>query len=240
MSVASGLDEVRARIARATRAAGRPEGSVRLIAVSKLQTAEAVREAYQRGQRDFGENYVQELLEKARALGDLVDVRWHLIGHLQRNKARKITDLVSSVHSVDSAELAIELGKRATAVAAQRAQKFGPEQARIQILIEVNIASEPQKGGLEPRALAPVLDCVEQQRSLALRGLMCVPPLTEDPADARPYFDSLVALQREHGGPARLPELSMGMTSDLEQAIAAGATSVRVGTAIFGARAKLG
>jgi pyridoxal phosphate enzyme (YggS family) len=236
MSVASGLSDVRARIERATRAAGRPEGSVRLIAVSKLQTAEAVREAHQLGQRDFGENYVQELLEKAEALSDLLDLRWHLIGHLQRNKARKIAGIVNSVHSIDSAELVAELGKRATATAQERARRFGSDQARLQILIEVNIASEAQKGGVVRAALGTVLECVEKEPSLSLRGLMCVPPATDDPADARPYFDQLAALRREHGGATRLPELSMGMTSDLEQAIAAGATWVRVGTAIFGAR----
>lgn len=239
MNIAEGLADVRARIERAARAAGRPGDRVRLIAVSKLQPADAVREAYHLGQRDFGENYVQELLEKAEALRDLVDLRWHLIGHLQRNKARKIAGIVSSVHGVDSVELAAELGKRAAGAADERARKFGAERARLQVLIEVNIASEAQKGGVERDALGAVLDRVQNEPSLSLCGLMCVPPVTENPEGARPYFEQLAALQREHGGAARLPELSMGMTSDLEPAIAAGATWVRVGTAIFGARGPL-
>jgi pyridoxal phosphate enzyme (YggS family) len=236
MSVAQGLIQVRDRIERAVRAAGREPGSVRLLAVSKLQPAQAIREAYQLGQRDFGENYVQELLEKASALSDLADVRWHLIGHLQRNKARKVAPLATAVHSVDSLELVAELGKRVAAAAAERAQSLGPERARLEISIEVSIAGEAQKSGAIEAELADLLDAVEKEPSLRLRGLMCVPPVTETPEAARPYFERLAALRREHGGEARLPELSMGMTSDLEPAIAAGATCVRVGTAIFGAR----
>ena len=236
MSVTQGLGEVRERIERAVLAAGRAPGSVRLLAVSKLQPAEAIREAYQLGQRDFGENYVQELLEKAASLRELRDVRWHLIGHLQRNKARKVAPLATAVHSVDSLELVAELGKRVAAAAEERAQTLGPERVRLEISIEVSIASEAQKSGAAISELGPLLDAVEKEPSLWLRGLMCVPPVTESPDGARPYFERLAALREEHGGEARLPELSMGMTSDLEPAIAAGATSVRVGTAIFGAR----
>jgi pyridoxal phosphate enzyme (YggS family) len=238
MSIAQGLLEVRERIARATAAAGRSPNSVRLLAVSKRQPPGAIREAYQLGQRDFGENYVQELSEKAEALADLPDLRWHLIGHLQRNKARKVVASASGVHSVDSIELAAELGKRAAQALDERALRFGSERARLETLIEVSIAGEAQKGGVAQAELAELLSAVEREPALLLRGLMCVPPVTEQPEQALPYFERLASLRDEHGGNARLPELSMGMTFDLEPAIAAGATWVRVGTAIFGARAQ--
>ena len=227
MSIASGLNDVRARLSAAALAAGRDLGSVKLIAVSKLQPAAAVREAYAEGQRDFGENYVQELVQKAEQLRDLPELRWHLIGHLQRNKARLVVPLVSMVHTVDTAELALELSKRFANVA----------QGRLAVLVEVSIAGEEQKHGVAPEDLAELLTRIEALPALALAGLMCVPPFTEDPAAARPFFDELARLRELHGGARRLPELSMGMTHDLEQAVRAGATCVRVGTAIFGARA---
>jgi pyridoxal phosphate enzyme (YggS family) len=226
MSIATALGEVRARIRAAALASARPADSVTLIAVSKLQPAEAVREAYAAGQRDFGENYVQELVQKAEALRDLSELRWHLIGHLQRNKAKQVVGLVSLVHTVDSLELARELAKRQSGVGSEP----------LPVLIEVGIAGEAQKHGAAPAELAELCAGIEALSALRLRGLMCVPPLTDDPAKARPHFDALVALRERHGGAARLPELSMGMTRDLEHAIAAGATLVRVGTAIFGAR----
>ncbi len=208
-------------------AAGRDPETVKLVAVSKTHPAEAVREAYAEGQRDFGENYVQELLQKAEALRDLPDLRWHLIGHLQRNKARQVAGLISMLHTVDTAELALELSKRVAGAAPGR---------RLEVLVEVSIAGEAQKHGAAPEELAELLAAIEALPTLSLRGLMCVPPLTEDPAGARPFFEHLVGLREQHGGAERLPELSMGMTQDLEQAVAAGATLVRVGTAIFGTR----
>lgn len=226
-TIAEALQGVRARIEAAARAAGRDPASVKLVAVSKTHPASAVREAYEAGQRDFGENYVQELVEKAEALRDLPDVRWHLIGHLQRNKAKQVAPLVSLLHTVDGLELSRELDKRVTAAAPGRV---------LPVLVEVSIAGEEQKHGVAPEALAELLQGIEALPALKLRGLMCVPPFTEAPEDARPHFERLVRLQREHGGASRLPELSMGMTHDLEQAVAAGATWVRVGTAIFGAR----
>jgi PLP dependent protein len=207
--------------------AERAPDSVRLIAVSKLQPAEAVREAYAAGQRDFGENYVQELVQKAEALRDLPELRWHLIGHLQRNKAKQIVELVSLLHTVDSLELARELAKRFSSAVTDR---------RLPVLVEVSIAGEAQKHGAAPQDLTELCAGIEALPALELRGLMCVPPFTEDPAGARPHFDALARLRELHGGARRLPELSMGMTHDLEQAVAAGATQVRVGTAIFGAR----
>lgn len=227
MSIARALREVQNRIAAAARESGRDPAQVRLVAVSKTQPAEAVREAYAAGQRDFGENYVQELVQKAEQLRDLPELRWHFIGHLQRNKAKAVAGLVWRVHSVDSLELARELDKRL----AQQSPA-----SPLKVLVEVSIAGEAQKHGAAPEELAPLLDGIAALPNLALAGLMCVPPLDEDAAAARPFFDRLVALQGQLGGSARLPELSMGMTQDLEQAIAAGATWVRVGTAIFGAR----
>lgn len=228
MSIQAALSEVLGRIEAAARAAGREPQSVRLIAVSKTQPAEAVREAYAAGQRDFGENYVQELVQKAEALRDLPDLRWHLIGHLQRNKAKQVAGLVSMLHTVDSVELGRELAKRRAAAGLHEP---------LPVLVEVSIAGEEQKHGVAPSQLGELLDGLAAQPELRLRGLMCVPPFTADPAQARPHFDALLRLRDQHGGAQRLPELSMGMTHDLEHAVAAGATLVRVGTAIFGARA---
>lgn len=222
--VAQRLEQVKERIRLAAVAAGRDPGSVRLLAVTKTKPAEAVRAAWAAGQRDFGENYVQELLQKAEACADLEGICWHVIGHLQRNKVRHALRVASVVHTVDSVRLAEELGKRAS-----------PER-KVTALVEVNVGGEAQKAGCTPAELGAVLDAIEAQPTLRLVGLMTVPPHTEDPAGARPYFDELVRLRDAHGGVERLPELSMGMTHDLEHAIAAGATIVRVGTAIFGER----
>lgn len=227
MSIAAALHSVRQRMFQAAEAAGRAPESVKLIAVSKRQSAQAVREAYAAGQRDFGENYVQELAQKAEELADLPDLRWHFIGNLQRNKARKVVSIARLVHTVDSVELAAELSKRFSGAGA--GEQLG-------VLVEVSIAGEKQKHGVAPADLAELLAGIEALPALALRGLMCVPPVTEDPAQARPFFERLYQLREEHGGAGRLPELSMGMTHDLEQAIWAGATLTRVGTAIFGAR----
>ncbi|HET9930392.1 MAG TPA: YggS family pyridoxal phosphate-dependent enzyme [Polyangiaceae bacterium] len=240
MSVKDELSKVRARIREATLAAGREANEVELIAVSKLQPSAAIREAYAAGQRDFGENYVQELCEKAAELRDLSEIRWHLIGHLQRNKAKKIAPLITAIHSVDSVELVLELGKRVAAAEAERRALLGAERARLDVLVEVSIAREAQKSGAAPEDVAKVIEAIEREPSLRLRGLMCVPPMSEQPEDARPHFEALVRLRDTLGGRAHLPELSMGMTADLEVAIAAGATSVRVGTAIFGQRPRPG
>lgn len=218
--------EQRARIERAARDAGRDPASVRLIAVSKTHPAAALRVAYELGQRDFGENYVQELLTKAEALADLPDLRFHLIGHLQRNKARLVAGLVSAVHTVDSVRLAQELGKRAAG------RPAGP----LPVLVEVNVGGEQAKSGCSSEELASLLAAIDAEPALQLRGLMTVPPYTEDAADSRPFFEQLRSLRDRHGGSERLPELSMGMSHDAEVAIAAGATWVRIGTALFGPR----
>lgn len=214
------LDEVRARIERAATAAGREPSTVRLVAVSKTKPASAIREAYAAGQRDFGENYAQELDQKARELADLTEIRWHFIGHLQSNKAKLVAPVAHLVHAVDSASLASALAKRAP--------------NRLGVLVEVNVGGEAEKHGVAPSEVGALLDAIEHEPNLELRGLMTMPP--HDLALARRAFEDLGALRDRHGGAARLPELSMGMSDDLEIAIACGATLVRVGTAIFGAR----
>jgi PLP dependent protein len=213
VSIRENLAAVRARIAKAG-------SSVKLVAVSKTKTIEAIREAYDEGQRDFGENYAQELVEKADALASL-DIRWHFIGHLQSNKAKLVAPRAALVHSVDSVSLAKELGKRAT--------------KKLPVLAEVNVAGEATKSGVSGADLEALLAAIEAQPNLQLAGLMTMPP-PGDLAVAKTSFDALRNLRDAHGGATRLPELSMGMTDDLEIAIACGATIVRVGTAIFGAR----
>jgi pyridoxal phosphate enzyme (YggS family) len=228
------LREVRARIDRAARAAGREPASVKLVAVSKTHAADAVREAYTAGQRAFGESYAQELAAKAEALADLTAIEWHFIGHLQTNKARLVARWAHVVHTVDSTVLARELGKRA---ARPDRRPAGGRGSALPVLVEVNVGGEAQKAGASPGDLEEVLQAVVSQASLELRGLMTLPP-AGDLASARRVFETLVSLRNLHGGPARLPELSIGMSDDLDIAIACGATIVRVGTAIFGPRAQ--
>ena len=216
---------VHERIARAARAAGRDPSSVKLVAVSKKQPASAVREAHRLGLRAFGENYAQELVSKAGETADLEGIEWHMIGHLQTNKARLVAPVVEMMHSVDSVYVAAELGKRAA--------KLGRV---VQALVEVNVAKDEAKTGCSPSELQGVIDAIRANPALELRGLMTMPPYAEDPAAARRFFAGLRALQTLHGGPSALPELSMGMSHDLEVAIGEGATMVRVGTAIFGER----
>jgi pyridoxal phosphate enzyme (YggS family) len=225
VSIAARLEEVRARIAAAALAAGRDASGIKLVAVSKTKTAEAIREAYAAGQRAFGENYAQELADKAERLADLRGIEWHFVGHLQTNKAKLVAKHAQVVEAVDSASLARELGKRV----AKEAR--GP----MPVLIEVNVGGEPQKAGAAPSEIAEVMDAVRAQEALVLRGLMTVPP-AGDANTARRAFDTLFTLRSLHGGAAALPELSMGMSADLDIAIACGATIVRVGTAIFGPR----
>jgi pyridoxal phosphate enzyme (YggS family) len=231
---------VQERIAQAAHTAGRDVKEVRLVAVSKTVGPEAVRRAYACGLRDFGENYVQELGKKAEALADLVDLRWHLIGHLQRNKVRHLVGVASLVHTVDSVDLATELGRRFVPGQLPTERRFEirsrPPSARLPVLVEVNLGGEAHKAGCAPEALATILAAIEAQPALELAGLMTVPPQTEHPEGALPVFERLCELRLQHGGPERLPELSMGMTHDLEVAVRAHATLVRVGSAIFGER----
>lgn len=249
--IAQRLESQRRRIAHAAESCGRSPDSVVLIAVSKKHPPSAIEAAYSAGQRDFGENYVQELVAKAEQLAHLPEIRWHMIGHLQSNKARFVAPLVERVHTISSAKLARELGARVAqrkrTVAASpdgtRARASGIEQELppssvlpLGVLVEVNVSGEESKSGCSPRELQQVLSAVDAQPYLRLCGLMTMPPASKDPGEARPYFDQLTALQEIHGGRGRLPELSMGMSGDAEVAIVAGATHVRIGTAIFGSR----
>jgi pyridoxal phosphate enzyme (YggS family) len=224
VGVAANLAGVRERIARACERAGRDPASVKLVAVSKVQPVEAIREALEAGQRAFGENYAQELREKAEAIGEGSGAEWHFLGALQTNKVKMVVGRVAVVHTCDRPSLAQELNKRAAAVGtAQR------------VLVEVNLAEEAQKGGIAPGALGSFLDTIGKLSALRCEGLMCIPPAEEDP---RKHFRRLRELRDELGGRTRLPELSMGMSADYEAAIEEGATIVRVGTAIFGERRK--
>jgi pyridoxal phosphate enzyme (YggS family) len=225
MSLAERLAAVHERIARAAHAAGRSPRDVKLIAVSKTKPVEAIREAYALGQRAFGENYAQELHAKAEALADLPELEWHFIGHLQTNKAKVAAKFAHVVHTVDSAVLARELGKRA-----------GKERTSpLEVLIEVKVGGEPQKAGASPGEIEEVMAAVRAQPSLVLRGLMTMPP-ADDADAARRTFETLALLRNLHGGAAVMPELSMGMSEDLEIAVGCGASYVRVGRAIFGER----
>jgi PLP dependent protein len=234
--VALGLNRVRAALGQALASAGRAPDSARLVAVSKFQPTSAIRAAYAEGQRDFGENYLQELEQKAAELSDLSDLRWHMIGHLQRNKARAVAPLASLIHTVHSLELVRELDKRASGVSLSETRAFIPGEPRLAVLVEVNVGGEAQKSGCAPEQLASVLQALDEATHLRSLGLMCVPPHTANPSGALPFFEQLSRLRDAHGGAARLPELSMGMSADLPYAVAAGATIVRVGSAIFGER----
>ncbi|HJL18517.1 MAG TPA: YggS family pyridoxal phosphate-dependent enzyme [Sandaracinaceae bacterium LLY-WYZ-13_1] len=219
--VADGLAAVRGRIARACARAGRDPASVRLVAVSKRHPPEAIREAFGAGQRLFGENYVQELMDKAEALEGLGALRWHFVGHLQRNKAKHVARIGAFVETVDSPRLARALDKRAA-----------HEGITLPVLLQVNVAGEARKSGCALDALDDLVAEARACEGLDVRGLMTIPPFADDPEAARPHFARLRALAATHG----LPELSMGMSGDLEVAVEEGATIVRVGTAIFGPR----
>jgi PLP dependent protein len=239
-SIAERIEEVRQHIAEAAARASRDPNQILLIAVSKLQPVEAMLQAYAAGIRDFGENYVQEAREKAEQLSHLPDLRIHLIGHLQRNKVKIAVATAAAIHTIDSERLAAEIGRQVQAEGACRRPPFCRSAAsgsdRLPVLVEVNVGGEAQKSGCAPSILREVLQAVEAQSGLLLSGLMTVVPWCDDPADTSPYFQRMAGLRNEHGGLERLPELSMGMTHDLMPAIAAGATMVRVGTAIFGER----
>jgi pyridoxal phosphate enzyme (YggS family) len=223
--VADNLAAVRERVEAAARRAGRDPSSVTLVAVSKRHGADSIREAVAAGHRDFGENYAQEFAQKVRELEGL-PVRWHYIGHLQTNKARLVASDAALVHTVDSAHLAAELDKRASAAG-----------RRLAVLIQVNVAGEEQKSGCEPEELPALLQSAGALTHLDVRGLMTMPPFW--PAErVRPFFAALRDLRDRHATDAcPLRELSMGMSEDFEAAIEEGATIVRVGTAIFGPRA---
>jgi PLP dependent protein len=217
MSVAENLVNVGEQIASAARAAGRDPTAVTLVAVSKMVPAERVREAMRAGHDLFGENYAQELRDKAR---ELEGARWHFIGPLQRNKVKYVVGVAELIHSVDSLALLDEI--------AARADKLGVVQ---RCLVQVNVGAEAQKSGCAPADVPALVRAFAARPSVRCEGLMCIPPEGVPP---RPFFDNLAKLASAEG----LGTLSMGMSGDFVEAIAAGATIVRVGTAIFGERPK--
>lgn len=221
----SRLAAVRKRITDAETRAGRPAGSVRLIAVSKTQPAEAIAEAYRLGQRDFGENYLQEALDKQAALNE-PGVVWHFIGPIQSNKTRAIAEHFDWVHSVDRLKVAERLS-------AQRPADKPP----LNICIQVNVSGETSKSGVDFSELPTLALAVRSLPNIRLRGLMAIPAPTEDPAAQHAAFRALRQAM-ENLALEGLDTLSMGMSDDLETAVAEGATLVRIGTAIFGARAR--
>jgi pyridoxal phosphate enzyme (YggS family) len=233
MSISENVSKVRDRIATAARRSGRPPEEITLMAVSKTQPAERIREAYKAGLIVFGENRVQEFACKLESLRDLPDAEWHLIGHLQTNKAAKAAEFFCAVDSVDSLKLAEKLDAAARSLG-----------KRLDVLVEINVGGETAKSGVAPDspALEELLVAAPRLEALAFRGLMTVPPFTEDPAGARPYFRKLRELRDTVAGrglPAvTFDQLSMGMSHDFEIAIEEGSTCVRVGTAIFGERIK--
>ena len=222
------LADVRARIARAAGRAGRDPASIRLVAVSKTFPADYVRAAADAGQIDFGENKVQEALAKMDETADL-PLQWHLVGHLQSNKARKAGARFDVVHSIDDAALIARLDEAAAAAG-----------RRVEVLVQVDLAGETTKYGAGQNELLSIFTAARTARAVQVSGLMLIPPAVEDPEQARPFFRRLRAVRdrlRDEGvEPAMLNELSMGMTHDFEVAIEEGATIVRIGTAIFGSR----
>ncbi len=220
--VAANWRAVLERVRTAAARTGRSGLPIEVVAVSKLQPTEAIRAAYAAGARAFGENYAQELRDKAAELADLPGLRWHAIGPLQTNKARYVARSAHVFHALDRQEVAEELSRRRTG-------------APLQVYVEVNVAGEASKSGVAPAVLGPLVQAVRPLPGLELVGLMTMPPL--GPAEkVRPLFRALADLARQHG----LAGLSMGSTHDFEVAIEEGATVVRVGTAIFGERPQRG
>lgn len=221
------LKDVQNRIAAACRRAGRDAAEVKLLAVSKTKPVDNIRTLMSAGQHAFGENYVQELRQKYEELGSSVE--WHLIGHLQRNKVKYIIDKVSMIHAVDSLRLADQIEKEAAA-----------RGLTVDVLMEVNIAKETTKWGFLEDEASDAARAIGERPHLHLRGLMTSAPIAEDPEANRVYFRGMRELAErigaQHYPNVRMDTLSMGMTQDYETAIEEGATIVRVGTAIFGAR----
>ncbi len=225
--VEKNISEVKKRISEAAKAAGRNENEVTLIAVSKTKPVEMIKEAYDTGIRDFGENKVQEIMEKYPLLPS--DIRWHLIGHLQTNKVKYIIDKVCMIHSVDSLKLAEEISRQAV-----------KHNVTVDILIEVNVAAEESKFGVRPEDAIDLCRDISTLPGIRIRGLMTVAPFTSDPEENRPVFCALRQLFVDIDGKnidnVFMDCLSMGMSGDYTVAIEEGATFVRVGTSIFGQR----
>jgi pyridoxal phosphate enzyme (YggS family) len=231
VSIADQLAHIHQRIHAAARRAGRNPDEIALMAVSKTFPAADIAQGYTAGQRLFGESKVQEFVEKLPNLSALQDARFHMIGHLQSNKAAKAAEIFDAIDSVDSAKLAQRLN--------EAAQKMGKT---LDVLIEINVGGEEAKSGLAPGSpeIAAILQQASNWPGLRIRGLMAVPPFSDDPEGSRPYFRKLRELREQLTGPnfpgITLDTLSMGMSHDFEVAIEEGSTCVRVGTAIFGER----
>ena len=231
MSIAENIASIRQRVQSAALRAGRNPGEITLMAVSKTFGPERIREAYDAGLRVFGENRVQEFSGKLEALRDLSAAEWHLIGHLQSNKASKAAEVFAAIDSVDSLKLAEKLNAAA--------EKLGKT---VEVLIEVNVGGEEAKSGVDPRSseLDALLQSAPTLSHLKIRGLMTIPPFTDDPESARPFFRKLGelrdAIRARNLAGISMETLSMGMSHDFEVAIQEGSTCVRVGTGIFGER----
>ncbi len=221
------LVRVREQIARAAERAGRSAEDITLIAVSKTFDSATVQQAVDAGARDLGENRVQEAITKVAMVKG--NVRWHLIGHLQSNKARQAVEAFEVIHTIDSSQLAERLDRVA-----------GETGRRPEVLVQVDLAHEPTKSGADESELPAIIEALDSARHLEFRGLMTLPPFFDSPEQTRPYFrrlrEILEGLNRGRGPEQKLTELSMGMSHDFEAAIEEGATMVRVGTAIFGSR----
>ena len=227
MTIAENLIEVEERISDSLRRSGRPSRAASLIAVSKTKPVSMILEAYRAGIRDFGENKVQELMEKKAQLPS--DIRWHMIGHLQRNKVKYLIGNAALIHSVDSLRLAEEISRESV--------KKGVE---TDVLIEVNAAGEESKFGVSPEEVLSLVTAVSELPAVHIKGLMTIAPYTENPEETRTYFSLLkqlsVDITRKNVDNVSMSVLSMGMTNDYEVAVEEGATYVRVGTGIFGLR----
>ena len=211
------LEQVRARIASAAARSGRRAEDITVVAVTKVFPASVIRDAYELGLRDFGENYLQEFEGKYPDIKDLSEARFHLIGHLQSNKAKRAAELFHTIQTVDTEKLA---------------RRLDAANKPLEVMLEVKLSPEAAKSGADPSELPALIAAVKSCPNLNLRGLMTMPPWSDDPEVSRPYFRRLRELATEHG----LSQLSMGMSHDLEAAIEEGATHVRVGTALFGRR----
>ena len=213
------LDAVEERIQHAVQRCGRSRGDVTLIAVTKVFPASVIRDAYELGLREFGENYVQEFQGKANEVSDLIGARFHLIGHLQSNKSKIASELFDVIQTVDTPKLA---------------QRLDADGKPLDVFLEVKLSAEDSKSGALPPELPALIDAVKRCSHLRLAGLMTMPPWSDDAEPSRPYFRALRLLGEQHG----LAALSMGMSHDFEVAIEEGATHIRVGTALFGRRKK--
>ena len=219
IGLADRLAAIEERIGNACARSGRPRADVTLVAVTKIFPASAIVEAHALGIRHFGENYVQEFAGKSPIVGGLQGAEFHLIGHLQSNKAKLGSDLFSTIQTVDSAKLA---------------RRLNDAGKRLNVMVEVKLSHEDAKAGVAPDQLLEVLETIRACPLLTLRGLMTMPPWSDDAEMSRPYFRRLSELARQHS----LPDLSMGMSHDFDAAIEEGATHIRVGTALFGRRQK--